>query len=108
MTRTDVAQAESRLAQSRTDVYVAQAQLKSSVANYRQIIGVEPKRLEPAQSIEKLLPKSLDAATGIAIVEHPSVVAAFHQVDAAAQAVKVAEGALAPTFSVGATVSPAI
>jgi outer membrane protein len=105
VTRTDVAQAESSLAQAHTDVYAAQAALKTSIASYRQIIGVEPNRLEPAQPVEKLLPKSLQTAVSIAIIEHPSVVAALHQVDAAAQAVKVAEAALAPNLSVNASVS---
>lgn len=105
VTRTDVAQAEASLAQGRSDYYAAQAQLKTSVANYRQLIGVEPKRLEPAQSIERLLPKSVDSAIEIALVEHPGVVAALHQVDAAAHAVKVAESALMPNLSVAAQVS---
>jgi outer membrane protein len=105
VTRTDVAQAEASLAQGRSDYYAAQAQLKTSVANYRQLIGVEPKRLEAAQSIERLLPKSLDTAIEVALVEHPGVVAALHQVDAAALAVKVAESALMPNLSVTAQVS---
>jgi outer membrane protein len=102
VTRTDVAQAEATLAQARTEFYAAQAQLKTTVANYRQIIGVEPKNLQPAQSVEGLLPKSLDRAIAIAIVEHPGVVGALYQADAAALAVKVAESALAPTLSIGA------
>jgi outer membrane protein len=105
VTRTDVAQAEASLEQGRSDYYAAQAQLKNSVANYRQLIGVEPKRLEPAQSIERLLPKSLDTAIQIALVEHPGVAAALHQVDVTALAVKVAESALQPSLSVNASVS---
>ncbi|WP_024880441.1 TolC family outer membrane protein [Methylosinus sp. LW3] len=105
VTRTDVAQAESTLAQARTELYGAQGQLKTSVATYRQIIGAEAKNLQPAQSVESLLPKSLDQAIAVAIVEHPGVVAAQHQVDVAASAVKVAEGALAPTLSVAAQLS---
>src|SRR5947209_12050929 len=59
VTRTDVAQAQSSLAQARSDFYTAQANLQNSIANYRQTIGVEPRRLEPAQTIERLLPKTL-------------------------------------------------
>ena len=54
VTRTDVAQAESSLATARSDYFTAQAILQDSVANYRQIIGVEPTRLEPARTIEVL------------------------------------------------------
>jgi outer membrane protein len=105
VTRTDVAQAEASLAQARSEYYAAQAQLKTSVANYRQIIGAEPKSLQPGRSLDPHLPKSLDAAVSIALVEHPGVVAALHQVDAAELAVRVAESALSPTVSVNAQVS---
>ncbi len=99
VTRTDVAQAQSSLAQARSDFYTAQANLQNSIANYRQIIGVEPRRLEPAQTIEALLPKTLTAAIALGLVEHPGVVAAFHQVDIAALNVKIQEGALLPTLN---------
>jgi outer membrane protein len=105
VTRTDVAQAEASLAQARSELYAAQAQLKNSVANYRQIIGEDPKNLEPGRALDPLLPKSLNEAIEIALVEHPGVVAALHQVDAAEHAVKVAESALAPTVSVNAQVA---
>lgn len=105
VTRTDVAQAEASLAQARSDFYGAEAVLKTSVANYRQIIGVEPYQLEPARAPEGVLPRSLDDAIVIAQAENPGVVAAVHQVDAAEMAVKVAEAALAPNLSVNAEVS---
>ncbi len=106
VTRTDVAQAEASLAQARSEVYAAEAVLKISVATYRQLVGANPKRLEPAQGVEGLLPKSLNEAIDIALAESPAVVNAEHQIDAAALAVKVAEGALAPTLSLQAQVSP--
>jgi outer membrane protein len=96
---TDVAQALGALARARTEFFTAQAALEASAARFRQIVGVEPKHLEPASSIEDLLPKSLEEAIAIAIVEHPGVVAAMRQVDAAEFAVKVNEGALLPTLS---------
>jgi len=105
VTRTDVAQAEASVALARSEFYAAQAQLKNSMANYRQIIGNEPKRLQPGRSLEPLLPKSLEAAISIALVEHPGVTAALHQVDAAELAVKVAEAALMPNLSVNTQVS---
>ena len=105
VTRTDVAQAEASLAQARSELYGAQAQLKTSVANYRQIIGVEPGHLEPGRALDPLLPKSLNEAIVIALAEHPGVVSALHQVDSAELAVKVAEAALSPSLSVNAQVS---
>jgi outer membrane protein len=105
VTRTDVAQAEASVAQARSDLYAAQAQLKNSIANYRQIIGDEPRNLEPGRSLEPLLPRSLNEMIEVALVEHPGVVSALHQVDAAELAVKVQESALAPTVAVNAQVS---
>ena len=106
VTRTDVAQAEASLAQARSEFYAAQAQLKNSVANYRQIIGVRSEAIcSRARRSKRLLPKSLKEAIEVALVEHPGVVAALHQVDAAELAVKVAEARLLPTLSVNAQVS---
>lgn len=102
VTETDVAQAQASLAQARSQLYGAEAQLKTSVAAYRQIIGHEPRRLEPGGSVEPLLPKSQKQAIDIALAEHPGVRAALHQVDAAEQGVKSAESALSPSLSVGA------
>ena len=45
VTRTDVAQSESRLASGRSQVLSAEAAYKASVATYRQVIGVEPGKL---------------------------------------------------------------
>ena len=105
VTRTDVAQAEASLAQSRSDFFAAQASLQGSVAAFRQYIGVEPKSLSPAKSVESLLPAKLAAAVETSQVEHPAIAAALHNVDAAALAVKVAEAALYPTVSVAGSVT---
>ena len=99
VTNTDVSQAEAALAQARSDYAAAQAQLRSSIADYHQIIGVDPGRLEPASPIERLLPASVEEAIDVAIQEHPSVRAAMSEVDAAEFAVRAAESALAPTLS---------
>src|SRR5215468_8964960 len=48
VTRTDVAQAESRLAQGRASVLTAEAHYARSRANYRQFVGVEAGALQPA------------------------------------------------------------
>jgi outer membrane protein len=100
VTRTDVAQAESSLATARSDYFTAQANLETSIANYRQVIGVEPTRLEPARTIESLLPRTLGVAVQLALAEHPQVQAALHAVDAAALQVKLVEGELYPTLNI--------
>ncbi|TAL80189.1 MAG: channel protein TolC [Beijerinckiaceae bacterium] len=104
VTRTDVAQAESSLASARSAYFTAQANLAQSVANYRQVIGVQPKRLQPARTIEALLPHTLQQAISVGLSEHPVVVAAMHAADSAALQVKIAEGALYPTVTVNGSV----
>ncbi|WP_374546760.1 TolC family outer membrane protein [Rhodoblastus sp.] len=104
VTRTDVAQAESSLASGTADVSVAEANLQASIANFRRVIGVEPKQLQPAQPIEKLLPATLDLAVATGLTQNPSVIGALHQVDVAEDQVKVNEGALLPQLGVQAQV----
>jgi len=100
VTRTDVAQAESSLAQGRSAVLTAEANYKASVATYRQVIGVEPSRLAPGSPVDRFSPNSLAAAIAAGTGINPSVTLAQYNVDAALLAVKVAEGALYPTLSV--------
>jgi outer membrane protein len=102
---TDVAQAEAALAHARMEFDAARTALESSAANFRQVIGEEPRHLEPAPAVESPLPASIDEAIRIALAEHPSVEAATHQIAAAEYAVKVSEGALLPTLSANVQVN---
>ncbi|MBL8573193.1 MAG: TolC family outer membrane protein [Hyphomicrobiaceae bacterium] len=104
-TRTDVAQAEARLQEAVAQVNAARANLNTSRAIYRQVIGSDPKKLNPASPVEKLIPKSLDDAMGRAQREHPGILASIHNVDAAMLNVKIAEGALLPTVSLSGSVT---
>ncbi len=105
VTRTDVAQSESSLATARSNYFTAQANLQTSIANYRQVIGVEPRRLEAARPIDALLPHTLDQAIAVSLAEHPAIQAAFHNVDVAQLQVQLNEGMLYPTLNAVATVS---
>jgi outer membrane protein len=107
VTRTDVAQAESRLAASRSQVAVAQANLQTSIATFRQVIGVEPRQLAPGRPVDRLVPGTLAASVQIGLTEHPAVISALHAVDAAELQVKVAESALAPTLNLVGSVQNA-
>ncbi|MBV9955867.1 MAG: TolC family outer membrane protein [Pseudolabrys sp.] len=99
VTRTDVAQSESRIAAGRSQVLSAEANYKSSAATYRQVIGHDPGRLVPGTPVDRFSPSTLPAAVGSGSAEHPSVTTAQYNVDAAQSAVKIAEGALLPTVS---------
>lgn len=104
-TRTDVAQAEASRSAAVARASAARAQALASAAAYRQIVGEEPGKLKAASPLAKALPKSLEAAIAIAASEHPAILANEHLVDAAAFAVKSAEGALLPQLSASAGVS---
>jgi outer membrane protein len=105
VTRTDVAQAQSRLALARSQVSAAESTLQSSIATFRQIIGVEPRHLATGSPIDRLVPRSLTAAVQVGLEEHPAVIAAVHAVDAAELQVKIVEGELAPTLGLSGNVS---
>jgi outer membrane protein len=105
LTETDVAQAEAAVSQARSELYGSQAQLKKSAATYQRLMGEEPKRLQPAVSVEKLLPSKVEEAVAIAVADHPGVEAAHHQVDAAEAGVRAAEADLLPTVAVNGQVS---
>jgi outer membrane protein len=99
VTRTDVAQAESRLAAGRSQVLTAEAVYKASVATYRQVIGIEPGKLAPGSPVDRFSPHTQVASVGVATASHPAVTSAQYGVDAALLQVKVAEGALYPTLA---------
>src|SRR3954469_15696003 len=99
VTRTDVAQSESRLAASQSQVLSAEANLKASQATFRRVVGAEPVNLRPAMPVDPLSPRSLDASIDVGRTVHPTVAAAQYTVDAAQFAVKSAEGSLYPTVT---------
>jgi outer membrane protein len=99
VTATDVSQAESRLSAARTQVFVAEAAYQGSRSVFRQTVGLEPSRVEPASPVDRYLPRSLPEALALATNLHPNVAAAQFNADAAAIQVKVLEGALLPSVT---------
>jgi outer membrane protein len=105
VTRTDVAQAESRLAAGRSALLGAQSNYVTSQANYRRVIGVDPGRLDPGTPVDRLSPLVLSKAIVAGETQSPSVLAAMYGVDIAELTVKVSEGALYPNLGVTASVT---
>jgi len=103
VTRTDVAQAESRLAAGRSQLLNAQSNYVTSVANYRRVIGVDPGKLAAGTPVDRFSPNTLERAIVDGEQQSPSVLAAMYGVDAAELNVKVSEGALYPNLAVVAT-----
>jgi outer membrane protein len=99
-----VAQSESRVAQSQSQVLAAEANLKSSQAAYRRAVGVEPVNLRPGMPVDRLSPSTLDASIDSGRAKHPLVTSAQYTVDTAQFAVKAAEGTLYPTVTLESAV----
>ncbi len=105
VTRTDVAQAESRLAAGRSQLLNAQSNEVTSVANYRRVIGVDPGKLAAGTPVDRFSPGVLKTAIDQGEQQSPSVLAAMYGVDFAELGVKVSEGSLYPNLSVTASAS---
>jgi outer membrane protein len=105
VTPTDVSQAEARLARGQSDLNTAEVALAIDQATYTQVIGAQPGRLVIAEPADRFLPRAREEALAISRREHPTVVGASFDIDAADAAVKVAEGALSATVNVQATAS---
>ena len=104
VTRTDVAQAESRLAAGRRPLLGAQSNYVTSAGNYRRVIGVDPGKLAPGSPVDRFSPtRSEGDRRGEQL--SPSVLAAMYGVDVAELAVKVNEGSLYPNLSLAANAS---
>jgi len=107
VSRTDVAQSESRLAAGRSQTAQAESNYATSRAAYRQVIGQEAGKLAPATPVDRLAPKSLAEAISVGRKGHPNVAAAMFGIDVALLQVKVNEGALLPTVTATASVQQA-
>jgi len=98
LTRTDVAQSEARLQLGRSRLAVAQGQLTTSEATYRQVIGHPPGQLAPPPPLPPL-PASEAEAVKIALADNPDLLAIQRQAIASGYDVRVAEGTRYPTLS---------
>ncbi|BAE51049.1 TolC family outer membrane protein [Paramagnetospirillum magneticum] len=104
LTRTDVSQAEARLAKATADRVAAEGNLQSSRANYVNNVGRPPEALvTPAQP--PALPQSLDDVTSTALAANPTVVSADFTHAAAKDGVDLVFGELLPTVSLSADIS---
>lgn len=98
VTKTDVAQADARLAQSRAQLTTAQARLAVSRASFREIIGSAPATLEDNPVLPPT-PNSLDEALTIAATAAPTIVRAKMAEEASRRDFAIAKGAFSPTIS---------
>ena len=98
VTRTDVAQSESRLARAEADRTQAEGNLITSRVTFERVIGSQPDTLsQPA--IPPSLPASRDEAVDIAVRENFTLIEAKFQELAARHLLTQAEGDLLPSVS---------
>lgn len=102
VTRTDVAQAEARLAQARANLTTAQARLAVSRASFVEIIGSTPGTLEEDPVLPQV-PASLEESLAISREGAPSIVRARMAERAQKRNLQVAKGQFSPTVSLTAS-----
>jgi outer membrane protein len=98
VTRTDVAQAEARLAAAYSGLATAEGDLEKAVEEYRSAVGRKPGNLAPPAKLPKLA-SNVDEAKTVALRGHPDVVKIRHDVSAAELAIKAADAAQKPTLN---------
>lgn len=98
LTRTDVAQSDTRLALARASLESAQAQLISSKERYIALVGSEPVDLQPPPPLPGL-PASPESAVDVALKDNPDLLSAKSTREAAHYQVNAAKGAIAPRIS---------
>ncbi|WP_232843113.1 TolC family outer membrane protein [Allopontixanthobacter confluentis] len=98
LTRTDIAQSQSRLAVAQSDLQTAQSNLISARENYIQLVGQMPVDLQPPPPLPGL-PESADAALYTALENNPDLIAARERAEASAYDISVAGAGRLPRVS---------
>jgi TolC family type I secretion outer membrane protein len=104
ITRTDVSQAESRLARAISDRIQAEGQLSGSRAVYARVIGSPPGRLTAPRLVFDL-PSSREETVALAESNNPNVIAAEFSETAARNAVDAVRGEMLPSANLRGTLS---
>lgn len=104
-TRTDIAQADSRLASAEIGLATADAQLAVSRAAYERYIGHIPQALHTPPDF--VLPATLNNAKARGRVNNPQLVAARYNENAADAAIGIAKANGKPVFSLNGVLSGA-
>ena len=103
ITRTDVSQAEARVAGAAAARIKSQGDLVISRASYTNVVGVAPGTLVKPSALEGL-PSNLEEAKVLALKNHPDMVVAELSTKIAREKVKAKRGELYPTLDMVGTV----
>lgn len=104
ITRTDVSQAEARLAGATADRIQAEGDLEVSRASFINVIGEAPRDLV-SPVVQTSLPRDRAEAVNTAADANPSVLAASYDEKAARENIDLVRGELLPTVSLSGTAS---
>lgn len=105
VTRTDLAQARARRAGAVSSLDLARANLKTSRANFKQVIGHDPSGLITPSGYQRNLPRSVGEAVSIGRDENPNVGIVLFREQAARYTVARIRGELLPSVQLEANYS---
>ncbi len=104
VTRTDVSQAEARLARAKADLIAAQGTLANTRAVYERLVGNAPTDLKIPDPLGGL-PTSVKQVIDTASSQHPDILQAQYSEEAAHDNIRLSEGALYPVVNLTAGLS---
>lgn len=104
VTRTDVSQAEARLARAKADRIQAEGDLENSRTVFERVVGMPPSDLK-SPPLKYELPGTLEEAISTASKKNPNVIAAHFTERAAKKNIRRVEGELLPEVSLSGSLS---
>ncbi len=104
ITRTDVAQAEARLAGARSELVRAIGNLKVSEATYEKIVGQKPGDVQ-YPGFPGNFPESIEAAIELGMNNNPDIRAAKFQEESSKHNIRATSGRLLPSLSLDGSLS---
>ena len=99
VTRTDVAQAESRLSRAKAERIQSEVDLEVSRALYKQIVGAAP-TVVTRPEYPAALPENAQEAIAQAIQDNPEIVSAIYDERASREFIEVVKGELLPSVDI--------
>ena len=99
ITRTDVSQSEARLAEANAGVINADAAVKTSIATFKQIVGIPPLANMGYPVVKFAIPKTLGEALELAETNNREIIQARFNKQAAENQIKSIKGELLPQIS---------
>jgi len=99
LTRTDIAQSQSRLALAQSDLRSSEANLIAARETYIQLVGEAPTNLQSPPPLPNL-PETATSAVATALENNPDLIAARNRADAAGFEIEVAGAGRLPTVNI--------